>query len=365
MEVSEKKRPPRGKPRGGKVFLWIYITLTVLLLGAIAFGLTKLWGFLEEYEQSQEYYVTDAVLAELKSGNYEKIFEGLDIEISPYETEEELHEQIESRLKGEFTLTKSVKYSTEETPAYMLECGGENIALLAIKRVAKTPKYGLDIFGFDKIYGITVQQNERAEVKLPSSCTFTINGKSPEGEDFTEEPIEGAERFGDFLPEKPVMRSYVIEGLMNAPDIQFFDEKGAAIPVSLENGVYSGVLPTTDAETAAQAETFVQEFSKEYSKFITNDLKFEELKPYLSKDTKFYKDLRTVNVTFYTPHTGYKFENENLLGTTQYSENCFSVSLEYDQVIDYYGRDVTYHSSYTIFAVKTKNGWQAVDLVLN
>ncbi len=365
MTASEKKRPR-------KVFMWIYITLTVLLLAAAAFGLTKLWGFLEEYEQSQEYYVTDAILAELNGGDYTKILENADVGFSPYETEDALRRQIESRLDGgKFTLVKSAKHSTEDAPAYILRCGNENIenvAVLALKKVSKTPKYGLDIYGYDRFYDIQARQDERAEVKLPGSCSFTINGKAPEGEEFTEEPIEDAERFGGYLSEKPVMRSYVIEGLMNAPDIRFFDENGneiGDIRVSPENGVYSCALPTTDAETAARAETFVSDFSKEYSRFVTNDVSFEELKPYIPSGTKFYNDLRSLKVQFYTQHSGYRFENEKLSGTTQYSENCFSVSIEYDHVIDYYGKDVTYHSSYTIYAVKTENGWRAVDLVLN
>lgn len=357
------------RPRGGTVFLWIYISLTVLLLAAIAFGLIKLWGFLKEYESAQQNYVTDAVLAELNNGDHTRIYEGLDgltAEISPYETEEALREQISNRLTGEFTLAKSAKYSTEETPVYMLKCGGENVALLSLKKISKTPKYGLDVFGFDKIYGFTAQRSESAEVKIPSVCTFTVNGKSTDGETFTEEEISGADYFGDYLKDKPTIRSYKFEGLMNPPDVRFYDANGKAIPVSLENGVYSCPLPTIGEDRAKAAETFASEFAKEYSKFVAYDTAFENLKPYIPRGTDFYDNLRTFNAQYYTPHNGYEFRNEKLLGTTQFSENCFSVSLEYDHVIIYHGNEITYHSSYTIYTVKTADkGWQAVNLVIN
>ncbi len=357
------------KKNGGKVFLWIYLSLTALLLAAIAFGLIRLWGFLKEYESTQQCYVTDAVLSELNGGNYTKIYEGLDelkAEISPYETEEALREQISRRLTGEFTLAKSAKYSTEDAPVYMLKCGGENAALLSLKKVSKTPEYGLDVFGFDKIYGLTAQRSERAEVKIPSNCAFTVNGKSPDGEFFTEERIPEAKYFGDFLNGEPTILTYAFGGLMNPPDIRFYNAKGKAIPVSFENGVYSSPLPTLDEEAAKAAETFASEFAKEYSKFVSHDSSFEKLIPYIPRGTKFYNDLRTFEPKYYTPHTGFEFRNEKLPGTTQYSENCFSVSLEYDHVIDYYGKEITYHTSFTVYTVNTPDkGWQAVNLVIN
>ncbi len=357
------------RPRGGTIFLWIYFSLTVLLLAAIAFGLIKLWGFLKEYESTQQYYITDAILTELNGGDHTKIYESLNelkAKMSPYETEEALRKQISNRLTGEFTLAKSAKYSTEDAPAYMLKCGGENVALLSLKKVSKTPKYGLDVFGFDKIYGLTAQFAESAEVKLPSNCTFTVNGKPADGESYTEENIPEAKYFGDFITGEPTMRSYRFEGLINKPEIRFRNANGNEIPASLENGVYTCPIPTLDEASARAAETFASEFAKEYSKFVTHDNAFEDLKPYIPRGTEFYDNLRTFNAKHYTPHTGFEFRNEKLLGTTQYSENCFSVSLEFDHVIDYYGRLLTYHSSYTIYTVKTADkGWQTVNLIIN
>ncbi len=362
MNSTKKKRKPG---LGGKIFFAIYFSLTIILCTAIAIGLGKLWGFLKEYEQSQQVYAVDVILAELNSGNYSKIFEGLDAEISPYETGDDLRRQVTSRINGEFTSAKSAKYSTEESPAYLLKCGGENLAVLALKKTSKTPKYGMDIYGFDRIYGIEAQRNERAEVVVPSNCTFTINGKAPDGESFTEEHIPEAEYFGKYLDNEPAMRSYVFEKLMFQPEIRFFDKNGSPLPTLLENNVYSCALPTIDNEAAKDAEEFAFKFAKEYNKYIAYDTWFQSLAKYIPSDTEFYENLRTFNAQYYAPHSGYDFRDEKFLGTTQYSDECFSVSLEYDYVVISHGNEVPFHNSYTIFTVKTQKGWQAVNLILN
>lgn len=361
MESTKKKR----KKSGGRIFLIVYVSLTAILCAAIAIGLGKLWGFLKEYEQSQQSYVVDEILAELNGGNYSKILEELDAEISPYETMDDLRKQVTSRLGGEFTAAKSVKYSTDESPAYMIKCGGENLAVLALKKVSKTPKYELDVYGFDRIYGITAQRGEYAKVVIPSTCTFTVNGKPTDGETYTEEAIEQTEFFGDYLEDKPTLRTYTFEGLMYQPEIRFFDKNGSPIPTELEDSVYSCAFPTIDKEAAEEAEEFAYTFSKEYNKYIAYDTWFQSLAKYIPSDTEFYENMRTFNAQYYGDHYGYDFMNENYLGTTQYSDDCFAVSLEYDYVIKYYGGVLSYHNSYTVFTVKTENGWRAVNLILN
>lgn len=361
MGISKTKKTGAGK----KVFYAIYFSLTAILLTAITAGLVILWGFLKEYEQSQEYHATDAVLAELNSGNLNKIFEGLDIEISVYETEASLREQITERLAGEFSCTKSAKYSTDDAPAYLLRCDGKTVGILKLEKQGTTPKYGLNIYGYGGISGISAEMSKHARVVLPSTCTFTVNGKSPDGEFFTEERIPEAKRFGDLLSAEPTIRTYAFGGLMNPPDIRIFDKNGKQLPVSLENDVYSAVLPITDTEAAAQAEDFAYEFAQLYNQFISYDIQFYELKPYMVRGTEFYKNLANFMPQFYGTHTGFEFRNKEILNTTQYDDDCFSVSLEYDHVVFTRYQEHVYHVSYTVYVVKTDEGWRAVDLVLN
>lgn len=361
MDKSENKKPLKGK----RVFYIIYFSLTVLLLGAIAAGLAILWNFLGEYEQSQEYHATDAVLAELNGGDLTKIYKGLDIAISPYETEEMLREHIAKRLDGEFTCTKSAKYSTDDTPAYLLRCGGKTVGILKLRKQGTTPKYGLNIYGFSGISGISAEMGSSARVTLPSTCTFTINGKPPVGETYTEEQIPDAKRFGSQLSAEPVMRTYEISGLMDPPDIRIFDKNNKQLPVTLKDDEYSAVLPVTDPGSAREAEDFAYQFAQLYNQFISYDIKFYELKPYMLKETEFYKELAGFMPQFYPNHKGFEFRNKKLLNTAQYDGNCFSVSLEYDHVVFSKYQEHVYHVSYTVFAVNTEDGWRAADLVLN
>lgn len=350
---------------GAKVYFSIYFTIAGLLIAAIVFGLVKLWGFLKEYESSQQYHVTDAILAELNSGDYTKLVNGADAEISEYETEQMLYEQIASRYTGEFTCTKSGKYSTDDNPAYMIKCGGENTAVLYLKKDSVTSEYGLDIFGFDKITGVTVQKNEIAKVTVPSNCSFTINGFSPEGELYLEERFSQASQFGEYLNGQPTMRTYSFGGLMFQPEIKVFDKNGRQIPVKLENKVYSAELPTTDTTAAAQAEEFAFEYATKYNEYISDDISFSDITPYIIKGTDLYTTLRTLETQFYGYHTGYEFRNKEIVSTVQYSDACFSVDLKYQHVLLRWGNEIVYDVSYTIFVTKTDDGWKALQLIIN
>ncbi len=355
----------KEKNIGKRVFYSIYAGLVVLLLGAIAFGLIKLWGFLKEYELTQHYNVTDVVLAELNSGDYTKIFDGLKVEISEYETEEMLKGQITEKLGGTFTATKSAKYGSEEKPVYMLKCDGENVALLELVKSGTTPKYGLDVFSFSRIYGVTAQKNESAKIVIPSNVTFTINGKDTTGELFTEERFPEAKRFGEHLKGEPTQRTYQIGGLMNKPEVKFFDKDGNAVPVTEENGVYSCALPTRNSELAGKSGDYALDFAKDYSAFIAYDVSFDALRPYLIRGTEFYTNLRTFNAQYYTPHQGYEFRDEKIVDVTQYSDECFAVKLEFDHVVKYYGEEMPYHNAYTVFVAKTDDGLKVLDLILS
>lgn len=350
---------------GEKVYFSIYFSLSALLIAAIIFGIVKLWGFLKEYEASQQYHTTNAVLDELNSGNLSKLFAGIDDEISEYETMQALYDQITERFTGEFTCTKSGKYSTDDNPAYMLKCGGENAAVLYLKKESTTPKYGLDIFGYDKITGVVAQKNESAAIMLPDTCTFTINGKSAEGLPYTGEEISDAEKFGDFLDKKPAMRTYSVDGLMNIPEIKMYDKNGNQLPVSFEDNTFSCTLPTTDNEAALQAEEFAFEFACKYNEFVSYDIYFYSLTPYLIKGTELYENLRTYLAQYYGYHTGYEFRNKEVVSNTQYSDNCFAVNLKYQHVLFSYGKEIVYDISYTIYVTNIDGNWKTVNMIIN
>lgn len=350
---------------GSRVYFSIYFSLAGLLIAAVICGLVILWGFLKEYEASQQYHVTDSVLAELNSGDFTKLIAGVDVDISEYETEQMLYEQISSRFTGEFTCTKSGKYSTDESPAYMLKCDNENIAVLYLKKDSFTPKYEMDIYEFDRISGITPQKNENARVTLPSNCSFTINGFTPEGELYIEERFAETSNFGEYLNGKPTMRTYSFGGLMYAPEIKMFDKNGKQLPVSLENKVYSTELPITDTKAAAQAEEFAFEFATKYNEYISDDVSFNELLPFLIKDTELYSNLRTLETQYYGYHTGYEFRNKEIVSTTQYSDNCFAVDLKYQHVLLRWGTEIVYDVSYTIYITQLDGEWKTVEIIIN
>lgn len=352
---------------GTIVFYAIYFVLLAAALSAAVIGLGELWKLLQRYEECQMYHVTDAVAAELDSGRLDMLYQAADRNISPYETEDMLHEQLRQRFSGEFSFRKNAKESRKERPVYTLRCGDEPVCLMSLKQTGTDPDYGFEIYGVDRLYGLTPEMNESVTFTIPTGCSVKINGIPLfSGDAHTAEPVAEAENFGGYLECFPELLTYTIDGLMFPPQLEFADSSGAPIAAEQdENGAYACPFPVGDKETAEQAAQFALEFSELYSRYIANDAYFSSLSGLIPEHTKLYRDLSTYEGQFYTYHTGYEFTGEKILRTTRYSDSCFAVRVSYTHNVFYGGETFSYPADNTVFMVRTDNGWKAVGLTMN
>lgn len=362
-----KKRPVKTRSQTGTVvFYVIYFVLLAAVLSAAVVGLGQLWQFLQHYEASQIYHVTDAIAAELNSGKLDLLYNASGADISPYENGELLKRQISERFTGEFSLKKNIKKSTKTAPVYTLMCGEDAVAFITLGQTGTDPLYGLEFYGAESITPIEPIRNERVKLTFPTGCTAELNGIAllPDTK-YTSAPIAEAANFGDYLTDAPEMLTCTISGLMYPPTVTFRDSAGNEMaPDNSGNGAYSCGLPEAGGETAEDAARFALEFSELYSRYIANDAYFSSISGYIPPDTKLYHDLQTYEGQFYTYHTGYDFSEEKTLRITRYSESCYAVRVSYVHNV-YYGETYSYPADNTVFAVNTADGWRAVGLTMN
>lgn len=352
------------KQTGSIVFYAIYFVLLAGALSAAAVGLGELWKFLSRYEATQIYHVTDAITRQLNSGDHTLLYAAAERDISPYETEEMLKNQIDERFTGEFSLKKNLKRSTKDAPVYTVMCGEDAVAFLTMKQTGTDDLYGLAEYGPASITGITPVKNERVTLAYPTGCSAEINGIPLAGENVTTDPIAEAANFGGYLSSAPVMNTCTVAGLMYSPRVTFRDSSGRELKPEQNGTKYVCGIPEASGETADSAAEFALEFSEAYSKYIANDVYFSSISGYIPQETKLYSDLKTYEGQFYTYHTGYDFSEEKVLRVTRYSDECYAVRVSYTHNV-YYGETYSYPADNTIFAVNTENGWRAVGLVMN
>lgn len=363
-----KKYNARRVKKGTAVFWFIYAVMLCLAVAAAVIMLSKLWDFIKGYEDSQIYHVTDRIMTELNSGDLSKIFDGLNAELSPYETREMFENQVKSRLDGEITCSKSAKESRRDRPVYLLKCGGEGFAYMSLKKSGTDEKYGFELYDFESVYGIEPEKNEYVRVSLPDNCSFKINGVSPVGE--TEEKSDGFKEtkyFLDYIADVPEVNTYLIDGLMFPPEITFYDKNGGELQYDYdeENKSYSCSLPITDKELAGSAGEFALDFSHRYSKYIANDASFNEVARDIPPETELYTKLYDYEEFYYTWHTSYDLIDDKILSVTQYTDDCFAARVSYTHIVYYNGKEFVYPADNTVYMVRNGDGWIVPNIVMN
>ncbi len=365
--MTEKKNAKRIK-KGTAVFWFIYALMLCAAIAVIVFSLSKFWDFIKGYEDSQIYHVTDKIMAEFNSGDLSKIYDGLDAELSPYETKEMFENQVKQRLDGEITCSKSAKESRRDRPVYLLKCGGEGFAYMSLKKSGADEKYGFELYGFESVYGIEPERNEYVRITLPDNCTFKINGVSPVGETETKTDVyKETKYFLDYITDTPAVKTFLIDGLMYPPDVTFYDKSGALLEYDFdgETRSFSCELPITDKALAESAGEFALDFSHRYSKYIANDASFNEVARDIPPETELYTNLYEYEEFYYTWHTDYDLIDDKILSVTQYTDDCFAARVSYTHIVYYNGKEFVYPADNTVYMVRSGDGWIVPNIVMN
>lgn len=155
--------------------------------------------------------------------------------------------------------------------------------------------------------------------------------------DETSLPAEYA-NFADYVPGLPEVSTYRIAVLREDAEVTVNDRDG--VPVELEPGRHSydftgltGGLDSVPAEIAAEID--VVDTAQKWSLFMSNDLRFKLLSPYLIKGSYqydvAYKYANGVDITFTSNHSlkNPAFTEVSATNYIQIADNCFSVDIHF------------------------------------
>lgn len=191
-------------------------------------------------------------------------------------------------------------------------------------------------------YGNTVSYTGGDELPL-TYMTISITGGTVRldgtelAADETSLPAEYV-NFADYVPGLPEVSTYHIAVLREDAEITVSDRDG--VPVELEPGKHSydltglsGGLESVPAEIAREID--VVDTAQKWSLFMSNDLRFRLLSPYLIKGSYqydvAYKYANSVDITFTSNHSlkDPAFTEVSATNFIQIADNCFSVDIHF------------------------------------
>lgn len=356
MKSKEKK-----KLTGFKKFLIIYPAVFVILSGIV---FVYLYGLLKDYEASEPNNVMEEFVGNMTADSIGSLLEDTDMELTEFESMDVLEDYFVSKVADkEITYKRKSGEFTQSTPVYVLTAGEEVIAKVTLKESGKNSHN----FSEWKIGSIefTDYESETQEVTIlaPANAEVFVNGvkvgdsyKSQEDTIVTE-----TKNIGDYT-ESAYMSSYKIAGLMKAPDITATLD-GSSLGVVANEGTYEVSFPTDEALLAEQQGN-IKVIMEDYGRYIINRGNLETLLSHTVGTAKTYlSDIPAVWAYLWGVQYTYEFQNESITDLVKYSENCFSVEVYFDLVVDFNtGNDIK-KTSMTYIFVKQDNNWYLADFI--
>ncbi|MGN0329325.1 MAG: hypothetical protein ACI4D4_10155 [Lachnospira sp.] len=353
------------------IFWKIYGIVVILSLIVIAGVWVLLWNFLSAYEKSQPEHVADKVVAELNDKKADAISCYLSEEVSELQDktlyEEYISNFLSEFLDGEWSYAKKSGEYSKESPVYKLKKDGKSMAVLYLKMEEDRAAFNTPRWSVDRIEGIETK-GRTITIEVPKGSEVTFNNTLLSAEYVTEDDVENS-RLGNvsnFIT-APKMTIYSVKGIYTEPQISV---KGPVYgePLSvddMEDDKYVYGFESGSTEVANQ-ESRIITISKTYGNYVTNDLKFSSLSPYILPDSYAYDFLWGVSSTNYwfTEHTSTDFENMKVYNYQVYTDDCFSCEVTFDQIVMRGSKKYTFPTHIKYIFVKKDGQWYVADISL-
>ena len=333
------------------LFYKIYFSVIIAFALLLTIGLILLSGWLGNYEASKPEKIVESIIENhLATGKITELRDEFFLELSPFESNENIKPFYEENLKGkEFSYASISKKGGASTLSYGITADGKRIMNLHLKKNGNKYAVYSSEFAKDLYSSVTIT--------MPYDAKIFINGKQLE--DNLRKNLELPK-----LPQKYVSenlkakQTYTIEKLL-CKNVTITCHKNFNIEqyASGDFSVYSNI----DKDITDFAEAAV----KTYACYLQKDADISALSSVLATDTAFYKNVISSYITYVAEHTSYKFDDVEISEHHCYSENLYScrvkmkhvmVSKTGEEHLDYFDKNVyVYKSGDTLKIIDMQN----------
>ncbi|MEG2144541.1 MAG: hypothetical protein RRY40_04345 [Oscillospiraceae bacterium] len=333
----------------------LLVFLTVLTMG----GLFRVFNLAAAYEKANPDRFLNEIISCVKEDNWQKLIDLSHAKLSPFENAEHVKSSFANIKKDELKAKRKKGVEFE----YIITDGINTLGTVVFKEgrgEAKTPFKPLELSSFE----LNLKYAYGCEAELPENSVLKINGIVPEekgvkGETVTDRSVGTSDK-SPYVLKKTI---YKIEGLCAKPTVTAErDKKPLLAEIKGKNFSFYGEVK---GETLKKCQESAEAAAKAYANYISNDLKFDEIKGYFLPNTDTYSNLQTFYNGWYIPHDSFTFENMKISDPRELSGDFLSCDVSFNYVVTKGFRRHEYPSDYHIVIACTPHGYLVSSLTVN
>lgn len=370
--VSAKSQKPDKKRRKIGLFWKIYAALVLVAVAAIGITWFILWSFLSAYEKAQPNHTVEYVVEKLNHGDINYLKEYVHADISAVQDQEAFESYLDTYLSayiagGEWDYIKKSSEYTKNSPVYQLRKNQDAQMTVHLKMKEERNAFNTPQWEIEKMEGILGEGNT-IRITVPKGSEVTVNHVVLDSTYISSDDVPN-ENLGNVQKyiEVPLMTVYTVDklytdaevsakGPVYGEELEMLSDDGGDIKFAFEG----------NSEEIVSQEDRIKNISTIYGKYVTNDVRFSALAPYILKSSYAYTYLSGLSKTnvWFTEHTAVEFRDMRVYHYQVFTENCFSCEVEFNQVVYRSSKEYSYPTHITYVFIKDKGKWYVADMSL-
>ena len=351
-------------------YFWkIYIGLVIFAVAAFSAVLILLWNFLAAYEKSQSDTYVSQIVDKLNNDDYSSIETYLKIQTSEFDSEAEVLSATKAQYTGSsWTYSKYSNEYSKDRPVYQLKYNDKRVGLIYLNKSEETGAFNTPVWKVGEVTGI-VMDSITYTIDVPTGSKVYVNGRELSDSYQVGEPFV-SDNLGNVVNyiEAPTMTRYEINNIYSSVSCRAIGPvMGNELAVDEQNDNSIIFSYEYDADLAASVEDRIITISENYANYVTDDVGFSAVSPYIVKSSYAYSYLQYVAQTniWFASHDSAVFEDMRVYNYQMYTDDCFSCEVSFNQIINVYGvgeKNFNTHIKYVF--IKQNDNWYVADISL-
>lgn len=299
LDQSAPRRKPKVKKSHWGRFFFCMFLYAVVVLGAAAYGLKYLWGYLDSYEASRSKNTVESYMSELTQEHI--IDMGLSVRDqidTNLQTEEQSRQIIAQAISGGISYAKNSKESTESRQVYVLRSNGNVIGNFTIA-AGQADEYGFSVWSVEEErFDFSFLIGESSSITVPSTYVVSANGNALDSGYITRDQIhfpEIEDYYDDY--DMPYQVTYTAGPVLGQLELTVADPQGDPVEVD-ENTDWSFLYHNCTADEASALDDFTEVLVERYVAFTgsnknTRHTTYKKLMEYVVADSSLAERLKT------------------------------------------------------------------------
>lgn len=367
-ETKKAEAPDNRKKKKVNIFAVIILCMFTVLLSASVILWNELWNFLVSYEKANEDYVINDYMQSYTNNDFTSVFTLMGVQYDDFNSEEDYIKFFKENYSDSLTEAKAIKTGSESGNLTYSVCVGENTK---ISGFVLSPDGNPDKYGHQGWTVTTEQTAEKlfpkmcsAKVYVPKGTSVCVNGIKLGSKYLSSEEFS-AKEYNDLDDEtlRPAFEVYDTGDIfLNKPEVTAYDKAANLMKLTEKDGAYYAFATLSDEELE-NIKAFAEEFSVTYAKYVTKDVPFDNVIPYLVKESEYYRRVRAFYNEFYRDHT-LTYDNVKFGEPIVYDDTHVVIDISFDYHVNIGYKTNDYDVKYTLILIKLDGKWKIASMML-